>query len=71
MGETPKDFLAALKKNGLAAFFSGCSDAHRREYLKWIGEAKKPETRARRISEAVKMISKKSAEESARSKRKA
>jgi Bacteriocin-protection, YdeI or OmpD-Associated len=69
MDETPKDFLVALKENGLADFFSYCTKARCREYLKWIGEAKRPETRTKRISQAVKMISKKSAEEVARSKK--
>ena len=71
MNDIPNDFLEALKQNGLAGFFADCTDAHRREYLKWIAEAKRPETRRQRIDQAVKMISKKSAEESARSKKKA
>jgi uncharacterized protein YdeI (YjbR/CyaY-like superfamily) len=71
MNDIPKDFLDALKENRLAGFFADCTDAHRREYLKWIGEAKRPETRGQRIDQAVKTISKKSAEESARSTKKA
>jgi uncharacterized protein YdeI (YjbR/CyaY-like superfamily) len=57
-----------LKANGLDDFFACCTDAHRREYLKWIEEAKRPETRKKRIAQAVKMISAKSVEEAARSK---
>ena len=67
----PKDFAAALKQGGLDDFFAGCTDAHRREYLKWIEEAKQPETRRKRIAQAVKMISAKSAQDAARSKTKA
>ena len=36
----PKDFAAALKAGGLDEFFAGCTNSHRREYLKWIEEAK-------------------------------
>ena len=68
MKEIPKDFLDALKESGLNDFFSDCTDAHRREYLKWIAEAKRPETRRQRIAQALKMISKKSAEEAVHSK---
>jgi len=69
MTETPKDFSIALEKAGLADFFSDCTNAHRREYLKWIDEAKKPETRQKRIEKAVQMIAAKSAEENRRSKK--
>ena len=50
------EFSAALKAAGLARFFAGCTDAHRREYLKWIGDARKPGTRAARIKQAVQML---------------
>ena len=49
MNDLPPEFAAALKTAGLADVFAGCTAAHRREYLQWIGEAKKPETRAARI----------------------
>ena len=71
MKDIPKDFLDALKESKLDGFFSDCTDAHRREYLKWIAEAKRPETRKQRIIQAVKMISVKSAEETARRKSRA
>lgn len=50
----PDDLRAALEENGAAsatfdAFPSGC----RREYLEWIVQAKRPETRAKRIAQAV------------------
>lgn len=70
MTEIPPDFLEALKHAGLAGFFAECTAAHRREYLKWIAEAKRPETRQARIVQAVKMISTKRAEEATRAKRK-
>jgi hypothetical protein len=57
MAETiPTDFSAALKKAGLLPVFSAYPPSHQREHLKWIGEAKKPETRLRRIDKAIEMI---------------
>ncbi|HEY1789593.1 MAG TPA: YdeI/OmpD-associated family protein [Verrucomicrobiae bacterium] len=70
MKTTPQDFASALEAAGLADFFADCTDAHRSEYLKWIGEAKRPETRQSRIAKAVQMISDKRAEEKARAKKK-
>ena len=71
MTDVPKDFSDALKDAGLAVFFSECTASHRREYLKWIGEAKKPETREKRIKQAIQTISSKCAEEIQRSRKKA
>jgi uncharacterized protein YdeI (YjbR/CyaY-like superfamily) len=71
MKDIQKDLFDALKAGGLDDFFSNCTDSHRREYKKWIEEAKRPETRKLRISLAVKMISAKLAGEAARSKKKA
>ena len=71
MSDLPDDFAAALKAGGLGEFFSGCTVPHRREYLNWIAGAKRPETRTKRIAQAVKMLSAKCAEEAARSRKKA
>ncbi len=67
----PQDFSDALKESGLDEFFSAYAVSHRREYLKWITEAKRPETRKQRIQKAVKMLSAKRVEKAARSKKKA
>jgi uncharacterized protein YdeI (YjbR/CyaY-like superfamily) len=64
MAVTPPDLALALTKAGLADFFTGCTASHRREYLQWIDAAKRPETRKRRIDEAVAMLAKKQAGES-------
>jgi len=61
--DTPSDLGAALAGAGLAEFFAGCTASHRREYLKWIGEAKKPETRAARIEKTVAMLAERRAKE--------
>jgi uncharacterized protein YdeI (YjbR/CyaY-like superfamily) len=70
MTPVPQDFANALKAAGLADFFADCTAAHQNEYLKWIGEAKRPETRTARITKAVQMISDKCAEEKAGAKKK-
>jgi uncharacterized protein YdeI (YjbR/CyaY-like superfamily) len=54
----PADFAAALKKNKKAALaFDAFSPSHRREYLEWITEAKRDETRATRIGTAIEWLS--------------
>jgi uncharacterized protein YdeI (YjbR/CyaY-like superfamily) len=66
MTDIPQDLFEALQRAGLAGFFADCTAAHRQEYLKWVGEAKRPATRAARIEKAIQMISHKAAEERAR-----
>jgi uncharacterized protein YdeI (YjbR/CyaY-like superfamily) len=63
MNDIPIEFAAALKAAGLEAFFADCTPSHRREYVKWIGEGKKPETRVARSEQAVKRLMAKRAEE--------
>ena len=54
----PEDFARALKTNKAAsAAWDTLSYTHRKEYAKSIEEAKKPETRARRIEKAIAMLS--------------
>ena len=54
---TPPDLLKALSaRKSAKAAWDKLSYTHRREYIKAIEEAKKPETRARRIAKAVEMI---------------
>jgi uncharacterized protein YdeI (YjbR/CyaY-like superfamily) len=68
-GTPPPDFAAALKAAGLAEFFADCTSAHQNEHLKWIAEAKRPETRQARITKSVQMLSKKCIEEMARARK--
>ena len=51
--DVPDDLRGALEEAGLDSVFTALSPSHRREYLSWIDEAKRPETRARRISQTV------------------
>lgn len=55
--EMPPDFKKALASNKLAkANFAKMTVAQQRDYLEWILEAKRPETRAQRIATAVEWI---------------
>ncbi|MCX7743977.1 MAG: YdeI/OmpD-associated family protein [Flavobacteriales bacterium] len=55
--EIPVDFMELLKQNPLAlATFEKFSYSHRKEYVTWITEAKKPETRMRRMEKALEML---------------
>lgn len=53
----PKDLLMELKKDKEAkVFFEKLSFTHKREYVNWIQEAKKEETRANRVLKAIEML---------------
>jgi uncharacterized protein YdeI (YjbR/CyaY-like superfamily) len=50
----PPDLVAALKKNAAARrTFEGFAPSHLREYVDWLAEAKRDETRARRLAQAI------------------
>jgi uncharacterized protein YdeI (YjbR/CyaY-like superfamily) len=52
--ELPDDFSAALAgAAGLRDVFLGMPPSHRREYLRYIAEAKRQDTRARRIEHSL------------------
>ena len=53
--EVPDDLRAALDAD-LLAFFDSLSFTHRREYVEWIEEAKREETRRRRVEKAVELL---------------
>jgi bifunctional DNA-binding transcriptional regulator/antitoxin component of YhaV-PrlF toxin-antitoxin module len=52
----PADLQAALDAAGVRDRFDALSFTHRREYVKWIEEAKREETRARRLAKAPEML---------------
>lgn len=55
--ELPAELAAALKQNKLAkATFDGFPPSCRREYIDWISEAKREETRARRIAHTIEWL---------------
>ena len=53
----PEGFEAALERNSRAARnFEAMAPGYRRQYLAWIGDAKREATRERRIAKAVDML---------------
>jgi uncharacterized protein YdeI (YjbR/CyaY-like superfamily) len=55
--DTPAEFAAALKRNKkAAAAFAAFSPSCKREYVEWIADAKRAETREKRIATAVEWI---------------
>ena len=56
--EVPAQLEKLLKKEGLFPVFEKLSYTHRKEYCRWITDAKKEETRTRRLTKAVEMLKK-------------
>lgn len=55
--ETPPDLKKVLKTNKAAqAAWDRYSYTYRKEFAQWITEAKKPETRARRLEKSLEML---------------
>jgi uncharacterized protein YdeI (YjbR/CyaY-like superfamily) len=55
--EVPAELAAALKKNKLAAkVFDGFSPSCKREYVDWVAEAKREETKQKRVAQAVEWM---------------
>ena len=50
------DDLAAALDDGARAFFDGLAPSHRKEWVRWVEEAKKPETRAARVEKAAEAL---------------
>jgi Bacteriocin-protection, YdeI or OmpD-Associated/Domain of unknown function (DUF1905) len=56
--EVPPQLKERMKKEGLLPFFEALSYTHRKEYCRWITEAKKEETRLKRSEKAIEMLKK-------------
>lgn len=54
--EIPAEFEKLLKKEKLLADFQKLSYTHRKEYCRWIIEAKKEETRQARLAKSITML---------------
>ncbi len=53
----PEDLASALKKNVRARIaFAAFTPSKRRDYVEWLGEAKRDETRQRRLETAIEWI---------------
>ena len=53
---TLPDDLAGALDDQARAFFDGLSFTHRKEWVRWVEEAKKPETRATRVDKTVEAL---------------
>ena len=58
--ETPADLQKEIDANALSEYFDILAYTHRKEYINWVNEAKKEETRKIRIVKTIEMLSKKS-----------
>ena len=56
--DVPPDLAAALDAGGLRAPFDALSYTHRKEHVRAVEEAKKPETRRRRIEKVIATVGK-------------
>ena len=54
--ETPDDLAKAIKKARLSVVWDKLSYTHRKEHVRAVEEAKRPETRIKRIEKAVEML---------------
>lgn len=52
----PDDFKKLINKNKVLTYFEGLAYSHRKEYVMWINDAKKEETRLRRMDQAVEKL---------------
>jgi hypothetical protein len=58
--DIPEDFRKLMKKEpGLLDYFNSLSFTHRKEYVRWIVEAKKEETSNNRLGKAIEMLKEK------------
>lgn len=57
--EVPQDLAAVLDSSGLSEVFSKMSFTHRKEYVNSINDAKREETRVRRIEKTIEMLKEK------------
>jgi hypothetical protein len=56
--EVPAQFEKLIKKQGLLPIFEKLSYTHRKEYSRWITDAKKEETRLKRLGKVIEMLKK-------------
>ena len=60
MATVPAELKRVFKSDKEAkSAFEKLSYSHQKEYVKWIEEAKKAETRARRVEQAIQLLKEK------------
>ena len=57
--ELPIDFEQALVENDLLDMFQKMAFTHRKEYVVWLNDAKKIETRHKRLKKAIEILTEK------------
>ena len=55
--EVPAEFQERMQENVLS-FFESLSYTHRKEYVRWLTEARKEETRRSRLEKAIELLKK-------------
>lgn len=56
--EVPEALTAALERDAKAkAALEGLAYTHRKEFARWVAEAKREDTRERRVAQAIEMLS--------------
>ena len=55
--EVPADLAKAMAAAGTSDAFEALAPSHRKEYVRWVTEAKRPDTRQKRIDDALVKIS--------------
>ena len=54
--EVPTHFQTLMQQSGVLEFFESLSYTHRKEYVRWLTEAKTEATREKRITKAIEML---------------
>lgn len=54
--ELPADLSEAMNREGVTPLFDRLSYTHKREYCRWITDAKRDETRRKRLEKGVEML---------------
>ena len=57
--DVPADFKKLLKKHKAESLFDKMSYTHKKEWMLWINDAKKEETRLKRMEKAVEKLKEK------------
>jgi uncharacterized protein YdeI (YjbR/CyaY-like superfamily) len=56
VGVVPEDLVRALREGEAYETFTSLPPSHRKQYLYWVDDAKRDETRQRRIAETVRRV---------------
>lgn len=54
--DVPDDLEAELRSSRVQAKFDALAYTHRKEFVRWVTEAKRPQTRADRIAKTLEMV---------------